>query len=138
MQIAWITQIFSCLIDTKMYINKMHNISDKKRNYPNLHFSAKSASSVSTKGPRHSPVVLSARTTRERETETTAERNYWLGDVEISTREGNISRMADGPLKFFKYSFSPRCSDLFLLGIPRGRFHSKNPPCKKFMVSPKV
>lgn len=75
---------------------------------------------------------------RERETETQAEIsvwNYWLDDVEISTCEGNISRLADEPLKFFKYSFSPRCSDPFLPGIPRGRFHPENPPCKKFIVS---
>lgn len=58
--------------------------------------------------------------------------NYWL--EEISTSEGNTSELADGMLKFFKYSFSPRCSDLFLPSIPRGRFQPENPPCKKFII----
>lgn len=51
--------------------------------------------------------------------------NYWLGNVEISTSEGNTFELAAGMLKFFKYSFSHRCSDLFLPSIPRGRFQAK-------------
>jgi len=34
------------LIDTKMYINKMHNISAKKRSYLNLHSAAQKASTM--------------------------------------------------------------------------------------------
>lgn len=51
-------------------------------------------------------------------------------------KEIYISGTADELLKFFKYGFSPRCSDVFLPGVfPMGRFHSEISVCKKFIIS---